>query len=65
MRSEQIRRAALPALPNIHFAELLMRLDAAWRERRAMRQLDEEQLRDVGLTRADVERTRVADIVAR
>lgn len=34
----------------------LMRLDAAYRERRRIEELTPEQLRDVGLTRADVER---------
>ena len=34
----------------------LLRLDAAYRERRRLEELTPEQLRDIGLTRADIER---------
>ncbi|MBM9594325.1 DUF1127 domain-containing protein [Roseitranquillus sediminis] len=65
MNSQQVRRTILPALPNIRFAEFVMSIEAAWRERRAMREIDDAALRDMGLTRSDVENVRLEDILRR
>ena len=52
----RLRMSRLRTLPSFDPAGMLLRLDAAYRERRHMETLDDDQLEDVGLTRADIAR---------
>ena len=44
------------ALPRLDILGTVLRMDAAWRERRRMQELSPEILEDIGLTRADIEK---------
>ncbi len=50
-QSTRIARTARPQRTGL--VGWLLRLDAAWREQRTFRALDEDRLSDMGLTKAD------------
>ena len=47
--------AVWPRLPGEGILDYLLRLDAAYRQRCALRELDDRLLEDIGVTRADIE----------
>jgi uncharacterized protein YjiS (DUF1127 family) len=52
----RLRMTRSRALPSFDPAGVMIRMDAAYRERRRMQDVTSDQLADVGLTRADVDR---------
>ncbi len=44
------------ALPSFDPAGVLLKLDAAYRERRKLEELSDAQMKDIGVTRADIDR---------
>lgn len=54
-RSHPVRAWTWPRLSGAGLVARVVRLDAAYRQRRALQELDDRMLRDIGITRADVE----------
>lgn len=49
--SNDLARSGLPTTPRVRWILALARMHDRWRQRQAMRELDERLLRDIGITR--------------